>query len=77
MASSSSVAKTAKPDAGDAVRLAQELIATAKVRSADERFWFPHGVDQLELSVSITRDGATVSIALAGPKPADPTNPAE
>ena len=57
-----------KADPNTSARLAKELIEAAKAKSPGDGFWFPNGIDQLDLTVSITRDGATVSIALAGPK---------
>lgn len=48
-------------------RLTSELLGAAR-ESATERLWFPNGIDSISLSVSISKDGASASLALAGPK---------
>lgn len=69
----SSAEERVKADAALTARLAKELIEVAKTKSAGDGFWFPNGIDKVNLSVSITKDGATVSIGLAGPKQDDPS----
>ena len=68
MARSNAEVRVAKADPTLPAKLVKELIDTAKAKSDKDGFWFPNGIDHLNLTVSITRDGATVGIELDGPK---------
>ena len=68
MARSNAEVRVVKANPALPTKLVKELIDAAKSKFDKDGFWFPHGIDHMNLTVSITRDGATVGIELDGPK---------
>ena len=62
--------ENAKDDSAVVGRLAKELIATVKEQTAQDRIWFPNGIDSLTINVSVSAQGANLSLSIAGPKSA-------